>query len=96
MASAKKQKAKEIVASFMGDEERNKNLLQSKKTLQYSPNIEFFVNNSTEYLIAIVLMRPEDSKNNPVYRITDLELLDILESFAKTTGGIVTYYKLPK
>lgn len=93
MASAKKQNARRIVSSFLGSESDNAELLSNKKLLRYSPNVEFFINSAEEYLVAIV--RNGELKLNPVYRITDLKLIPIIESFAQTTNGEVLYYKVP-
>lgn len=95
MDSAKKQKAEEIVNSFLGNEEENECLLRNKRLLRYSPNVEFFTNSSGEFLVAIVKSASGKPKNNPVYRITDLRLILILESFAETTGGFLVFYKVP-
>lgn len=93
MASAKKQNAQRIVSSFIGNEADNTELLKKKKLLKYSPNIEYFINNSEEFLIAIV--RTGEPKLNPVYRITDLKLIVILEHFAETVNGDIFFYKVP-
>ena len=92
--SAKKQKAKSIVSSFQGKESENKELLSKKKLLRYSPNMEYFINSSEEVLIAIV--RGENPDQNPVYRITEFQLIGILEQFAHCTEGVVYFYKVPK
>jgi hypothetical protein len=94
MASAKKQVARKIVSSFMGNEEENLELLKKKKLLKYSPNLEYFTNASEESLIAVV--RTGEPKLNPVYRITDLKLILIIESYANMVGGEVYFYKVPK
>ncbi len=93
MASAKRQRAEKITSSYLGSEADNEELLKQKRLLRYSPNVEFFTNTSDEYLIAIV--KTGEPEGNPVYRITDLKLITIIESYAEVVGGITFYYKVP-
>lgn len=92
--AAKKQAVKKITSSFLGDESSNQELLAKGKLLKFSPNVEFFTNTASEYLAAVVRTKG-DAKNNPVYRITDVKLINIIESFAETVDGVVFYYKIP-
>jgi hypothetical protein len=91
--SAKRQVAKKITNSFLGNELDNTELLSKKRLLNYSPIVEFFINSSEESLVAVI--KTGEEKFNPVYRITDLKLIAILESYAETTGGMVYFYKVP-
>lgn len=93
MTSAKRQRAEKITSSYLGSEADNERLLKDKRLLRYSPNVEFFTNTSDEYLVAIV--RTEEPDGNPVYRITDLKLIPIIEAFAEIVGGTTFYYKVP-
>ncbi len=94
MTPEKKQKAKKITSSFLGNEADNQKLLSQKNPLRYSPNVEFFVNAPNESLVAVI-RSGEALKDNPVYRITDIKLIRIIESFADATHGIIYYYKVP-
>jgi hypothetical protein len=93
MTSAKRQRAEKITSSYLGSEADNERLLKDKRLLRYSPNVEFFTNTSDEYLVAIV--RTGEPDGNPVYRITDLKLIPIIEAFAEIVGGTTFYYKVP-
>ena len=93
MTSAKRQRAEKITSSYLGSEADNERLLKDKRLLRYSPNVEFFTNTSDEYLVAIV--RTGEPDGNPVYRITDLQLIPIIEAFAEIVGGTTFYYKVP-
>ena len=96
MGSAKKQDSKVITSSFLGSEDENQKLLSKKKILTYAPNVEFFMSSQTETLIAVVRMgNGSDKTRNPVYRITDLRLVRILEAFAEASGGRIYFYKVP-
>jgi len=94
MTSAKKQKAKKITSSFLGNEAENQELLSKKSLLKYSPNVELFVNASNESLIAVI-RTSDELKSNPVYRITDIRLIGIIEAFAEASHGVIYFYKVP-
>jgi len=93
MKSAKKQRTEKITTSYLGSEEDNKELLKDKKLLRYSPNVEFFINTYSEFLVAIV--RTGEPEGNPVYRITDLKLIPIIEAYADIVEGTTFYFKVP-
>lgn len=94
MDSAKKQKSKVITSSFLGSEAENADLLSKTKTLKYAPIVEFYSNIASEMLVAVV-RTGKDKNVNPVYRITDIKLVYILEAFAEASGGKIYFYKVP-
>jgi len=93
MKSAKKQRTEKITTSYLGSEEDNVEILKDKKLLKYSPNVEFFINTYSEYMVAIV--RTGEPDQNPVYKVTDLRLIPIIEAYADVVGGNTFYFKVP-
>jgi hypothetical protein len=93
MKSAKKQRTEKITTSYLGSEEDNAETLKDKKLLKYSPNVEFFINTYSEYMVAIV--RTGEPNQNPVYKVTDLRLIPIIEAYADVVGGTTFYFKVP-
>lgn len=93
MKSAKKQMTDKITSAYLGNEEdpSNQKILQTKKVLKYSPNIEYFTNSSTESLVAIVRA---GGKSGILYKITDLKLIEILEAYTEGIEGVILYYKV--
>lgn len=92
--SATKQR-NQIVNSFLGNEEENLALLRRGRIAYYDPSVEFFINSARECLVAVVRSLESDRSGNPVYRITNLKLLGVIEKFALATNGVVYYFKIP-
>lgn len=94
ISKASKLKAKQITQAFLGSQSDLEQEISKGRLATYAPELEIFIKRASEKLLAIV-KTSDDPKLNPVYHVTNIEILDIVYRFERSTGGYAVFYKVP-